>query len=416
MNVPGALKTIAHSQFGNQVVGNFNTTSITGTIFKYNIATGAITTIAVPGATSPRPMASGGPHRRWLQPGGGHAFLYNQTTGTFTTYDAPGTGVVDTHFEGITSGGRAGEFNLAAVSADINGLHGWAVKIDATGAATWTELMVGRAETFANSIYEDKPIGIYIQGEFTSGYIATVPGLYTPVTNAGTLTRTTPGIAISALNGDDVVNTGTIAITAPNSIGIAGGQFGVIQNRGIISAQAPGSAAVQLNGQFGTFLNGGVVVAVPGSFALQTGPTAVGTMVVNNGQIDGQIAVDSGSFGRFENSGLVGISAAGSGYTHTISGVFVQTERGSFAPRIGATTSDQLLVTGEARLSGTVLAELQVGPLGRSYTILTATGGYTGTFGGVSGLNTPGFLTPSLSYGANGVTLNLASRFASSRG
>lgn len=417
VNVPGALNTIAHSQFGNQVVGNFDTTSITGTIFNYDIATGAITTIAVPGATSSSAYGIWADHIvGGYALGGGHAFLYNQTTGAFTTYDAPGTGVVDTHFEGITSGGRAGEFNVVAVSADINGLHAWAVKIDATGAATWTELKVGSAETFANSIYEDKPIGIYVQNGITSAYIATVPGLYTPVTNAGTLTRSTPGIAISALNGDDVVNTGTVATTAPNSIGIAGGQFGVIQNRGIISAQAPGSAAVQLNGQFGTFLNGAIVTAVPGSFALQTGPTAAGTMVVNDGLIDGQIAVNSGSSGRFENSGLMGISAAGSGYTHTISGVFVQTARGSFAPRIGATASDQLLITGEARLSGTVLANYQSGPLGRTYTILTATGGYTGTFAGVSGLNMPAFLTPSLSYGASSVTLNLVSGFAQQSG
>jgi subtilase-type serine protease len=38
LNVPGASNTIAHSQFGNQVVGNFNTTSNMGTIFNYNMA------------------------------------------------------------------------------------------------------------------------------------------------------------------------------------------------------------------------------------------------------------------------------------------------------------------------------------------------------------------------------------------
>ena len=105
--------------------------------------------------------------------------------------------------EGITAGGRANEFNLAAVSADITGVHSWAVHVDANGVATWTELQVGSAVTFANSIYEDRPIGIFIQGGITSGYIATVAGLYTPVTNTGQLTLTTPGIAISP-DGHDV--------------------------------------------------------------------------------------------------------------------------------------------------------------------------------------------------------------------
>ena len=417
LNVPGAFNTIAHSQFGNQVVGNFNTTSNTGTIFNYNIANGSFTTISVPGASSSSAYGiwadriAGG-----FSLGGGHAFIYNQTTGAFTIYNAPGTGVIDTHFEGITAGGRANEFNLAAVSADITGVHSWAVHVDANGVATWTELKVGDAVTFANSIYEDKPIGIFIQGGITSGYIATVPGLYTPVTNTGQLTLTTPGIAISAVNGDDVVNTGIVTTTAPGSIGIASGNYSVIQNRGIISAQGAGSAAVQMNGLFGTFLNGGIITAAPGAFALQTGPTAVGTTVVNNGIIDGQVAVNSGPFTRFENSGLMGISAPGSGTTNTISGVFVQTPQGVIAPRIGATTADLVLVNGQARLAGGVLANFQGTSVGKNYTILTATGGYTGTFNALATQNMAGFLSANLSYGPTSVTLSLQSGFANASG
>src|SRR5258708_38225698 len=117
---------------------------------------------------------------------------------------------------------------------------------------------------------------MFIQGGITSGYIATVPGLYTPVTNTGQLTLATPGIAISAVNGDDVVNTGIVTTTAPGSIGIASGNYSVIQNRGIISAQGAGSAAVQMNGLFGTFLNGGIITAAPGPVAPPTGPAAPG--------------------------------------------------------------------------------------------------------------------------------------------
>src|SRR5260370_3882501 len=148
-----------------------------------------------------------------------------------------------------------------------------------------------------------------------------------------------------------------------------------------------------MNGLFGTFLNGGIIIAAPGAFALQTGPTAVGTTVVNNGIINGQVAVNSGPFTRFENSGLMGISAPGSGTTNTISGVVVQTPQGVIAPRIGATTADLVLVNGQARLAGGVLANFQGTSVGNNYAILTATGGDTGTFNAVATHNMAAVLT-----------------------
>ena len=40
--VPGAVNTIAHSQFGNQVVGNFNTTTALGSAFIYDMTSGSL--------------------------------------------------------------------------------------------------------------------------------------------------------------------------------------------------------------------------------------------------------------------------------------------------------------------------------------------------------------------------------------
>ena len=196
--------------------------------------------------------------------------------------------------------------------------------VAAAGVATWTELTVpGAASTSGNSIYEDKAIGIFVQGGIVRAYIATVPGLYNPVTNTGTLIASTNGAtALSATNGDDVVNSGTIVASAPNSTGIASGTFGVIQNRGTAVASGAGSTAVQLNGTFGSFINTGLLSATSGAFALATGATAVGPTIVNSGIIDGQVAVAGGPFTRFQNSGRMGISAAGSGVTHTTSGVY----------------------------------------------------------------------------------------------
>ena len=158
------------------------------------------------------------------------------------------------------------------------------------------------------------------------------------------------------------------------------------------------------------------ITAAPGAFAIQTGPTAVGTLVVNSGVIDGPVAVAAGPFARFQNSGWMGISAPGAGVTHTISGVFAQTSTGTLALRVGNGVSDQLLVNGQARLAGTALAVVPAGRLSNSYTLLQATGGYTGTFNALATQNLPGFLNASLSYGANNVSLFLQSSMASTPG
>ena len=112
----------------------------------------------------------------------------------------------------------------------------------------------------------------------------------------------------------------------------------------------------------------------------------------------------------------MGISAAGSGVAHTTSGVFAQTSTGILALRVGPTTSDSLQVNGAARLNGTALASFQPGTLGKSYTLVTATGGYTGTFSTLATQNLPAFLNASLSYGTSDVTLNLTSGFANTCG
>jgi hypothetical protein len=218
------------------------------------------------------------------------------------------------------------------------------------------------------------------------------------------------------VTGDDVVNVGTIRAAGANSTGIASGPYGVIQNGGSIGATGAGSVAVQMNSLFGTLLNAGTITAAPGAFAIQTGPSAVGTMIVNSGVIDGPVSVTAGPFARFQNSGWMGISAPGAGVTHTISGVFAQTSTGTLALRLGNGISDQLLVNGQTRLAGTALASFQPGALSNSYTLVSATGGYSGAFNALATQNLPGFLNASLSYGTNNVSLFLQSSMASTPG
>jgi subtilase-type serine protease len=160
------LFTIAHSTFGNQVVGNYDTRLATGNAFIYTISTGAYQTNNFPGAVSTTAygvwgnMIAGG----YTPPGLGfeRGYIYNEDTGAWTTYNHPGALI--THFEGITGAGRDGEYNLVADWVGIDGTqHGSVLHIDANGNQTWIDLAVpGASLTSANSIYENQAIGIYI--------------------------------------------------------------------------------------------------------------------------------------------------------------------------------------------------------------------------------------------------------------
>ena len=419
--VPGSFNTIAHSNFGNQVVGNWDTANLApGNAFLYDIPSGTFTTINRPGASSTTAYGvygnriAGG---STVGAGLSRAYILNQDTGVYTTYDAPGTGTVVTHFEGITGGGRANTYNLVADSLDSTGAHAWAVHVDAAGVATWTELAVkGASTTSGNSIYGGTAIGVYVVGSVTSAFTVDVPGIYDPIVNAGTLSSAVPGaVLLSGIQGDDIVNNGVVANAGANSTGVNPNTYGVLTNNGTISASGLGASAVKMSGSFGSLLNYGTIAAQPGGVALATDATSAGTLVVNYGTINGQVVVSAGAFARFENSGWMGISSPGAGVVHQVSGTFAQTAAGTLSLRVApGGVSDQLAVTGVARVAGTAQAVFQPGTYSRStYTLLTATGGVTGTFSTLSTVNLPAFLSANLGYTPTSVTLSLQSSMAS---
>ncbi len=419
---PGAFNTIGHSNFGNQLVGNWDTSNTgVGNAFLYNISAGTMTTINRPGPyTSTTAYGvygnriAGGSS---LGPGLSRAYILNQDTGVYTDYDAPGAGVVVTHFEGITGGGRANTYNLVADSVDGNGVaSAWVVHIDENGVATWIPLAVpGASTTSANSIYGNTAIGVYVENGVTRAFTTTIPGIYNPITNNGTLSIGTAGaVALQGIEGDDIVNNGTVTTTGVGSAGININTYGVVTNSGTVAVSGAGSTGVLMSGSFSSLLNYGTINAAPGTFAIKADSTAAGTLVFNTGVIDGPVSVNAGSLVRFENSGWMGVSAAGAGVTHQISGTFAQTSAGTLSFRVAPNgVSDSLQVNGVARLAGTAQAVFQPGAYSRStYTLLTATDGLTGTFGSLATENLPTFLSANLGYSANSVTLSLQSNMA----
>ena len=210
--VPGAVNTIAHSQFGNQVVGNYNTTTALGSAFIYDMTSGAFTTNNMPGAASTSAYGIWGDRIAggYIDPGGGGSVTPISTTRAPACSPSTTRRAAHRHaFRGHhrrrprrrIQPGRG--LDRPARLACLGGACQFA------GGRDLDRLTVGASSTSANSIYEDKAIGIFVPGGIASGYIATVAGLYNPVTNTGTLTPTPREQALSATNGDDVVNSGT---------------------------------------------------------------------------------------------------------------------------------------------------------------------------------------------------------------
>ncbi|MDQ0511631.1 autotransporter outer membrane beta-barrel domain-containing protein [Ancylobacter amanitiformis] len=415
---PGSstLYTIAHSNFGDQVVGDYDTDLAQGKAFIYTISTGTYTPLVISNASTTAYGVYGdkiaGGYAQVLEGGGlgpEHGYIYDQTTGTYVTHDHPDA--VATHFEGITGGGRAGEYNLVTnwISAD-GAVHPAVLHVAADGTTTWYEIDIPGDVVSANSAYGDNVIGVYIANGTVNGYVATLPGIYNPIRNDAPLNVAGNGAIGIATNpgGDDVINTSSIAITGSGATGIAAETYGVISNKGTITVTGTDSTGVRMNGRYGTLLNSGSLTASAGATTLSSGPDALGTAVVNTGIIDGQVDIASGMQGRFENSGWLGVSGAGAGTVHAISGTFAQTAGGTLALRLDGASNDRVQ-TDTARLAGTLATSFQSTSIAKSYTLLTATQDVTGSFDTFATSGLPAMFATRLNYGANAVTLGVAS-------
>jgi autotransporter-associated beta strand protein len=146
----------------------------------------------------------------------------------------------------------------------------------------------------------------------------------------------------------------------------------------------------------GTAVNGGTL-NLTGSLASGVTVNNTGTLA-GTGTINGNTTIHSG--GIISPGGLVPIN---------VGGTFTQNAGSSYAPNIAATgQSDSIKVTGAAVLNGgmvNLIAQPGEYAHATTYTILTATGGVTGIYAGIS--NTFDFFTESLSYNGNNVILTL---------
>ena len=420
------LFTIAHSNFGNQVVGNFDTELKTGNSFIYNIASQTYSSVPLDNTEFDATkritdvvsntaygvynnMIAGGYAGKFNNEVGTYSYIHNQATGKTYTFSSP-EGSIVTHFEGITSAGRPGIYNMVADAVDVLGrpVKSYVATVDlnridpATGqpVITWTEIRVGSSLTSANSMYQGNVIGVFVDGETTIAYYADIGdtiidlasqsvAIYDPVKVASGSTS-----LINAA-GADVLNVGSFAVSGSDALqsgsscgflncGSATPFGGVITNLGSVEVSGGnGYSAVLLQGTFGTLVNNGTIKATSGDFTIKTDGSADGTLIVNSatGVIDGQISVAAGAYARFENSGLITVSSSGSSITHAVSGTFVQTSTGVLDLRVSPQSADQLAVSGTAKIAGALEVSAEQGTyVTKRHTLVSASEGLTGTF------------------------------------
>jgi outer membrane autotransporter protein len=174
----------------------------------------------------------------------------------------------------------------------------------------------------------------------------------------------------------------------------------------------------QISGAGVLSIDGGARVELTGNNSAFTGEIQVlSGRLVATGTVGGTARIDAG--GILAGNGSVGstiISAGGtvspgnSIGTVTINGNLVFEQGSSYEVEVDPTgsASDLIVVTGTATLNGGTVAHIGFAGNYRpsaSYTILTAAGGVTGQFAAVS--SDFAFLTPTLGYSANAVTLTL---------
>ncbi|MEP9357522.1 autotransporter-associated beta strand repeat-containing protein [Sphingomonas sp. KR3-1] len=185
----------------------------------------------------------------------------------------------------------------------------------------------------------------------------------------------------------------------------------------VFDQAANGTYAGTLTGTGSVLFQGGGTVLLTGNSSgfLGTTSVAAGSMFSVNGTLGGMINVAAG--GRLQGSGTAGsasvagtIAPGNSIGTLTFTGNLALTSGSVFEVEANAAgQSDKIVVGGTASIaSGTTVTVLAANgnyAANTSYTILTAAGGLSGTFTNVT--SNLAFLTPTLAYSANAVTLNL---------
>lgn len=320
---------------------------------------------------------------------------FNATIVNYGIIQGTGAGGVDSggatnHSEGIAAGGGSITNHAGAL---ISGGDTAILIDDGAGNGAYSATTITNAGT--------------IQG--LAGYGIRLIGNYDDtITNSGTI-HGGNGIAIDMGGGNDTLNliTGSIITGA-----ILGGE-----GTDTITLSGTGSGTLANTSGFEVLNILGGTWTLTGTQAYSGGATiAAGATGMVEGTLDNQVAVLAG--GRLGGNGSIGsldaygtvFGGSGSNFgTLRVGGNATFRAGSSYEVRVNAGGQNSLLaIAGAATLQGgtvSVLAQNGLYAWRSGYTILTAAGGVSGRFDGVT--SNLAFLTPSLGYSANAVSLTL---------
>lgn len=368
----------------------------------------------------------------------------------------------------ITQTGTSGDLVTLLFGGTVTNLEGGTISAKNGGNAVSVGQGASRTVINSGSITNTGPgnaTGVLVQGGASTvtnnatGHISgTFNGVYASLsapltlTNNGIIQSTGPSTnarAVEATGGGTIINTGTIQSASSDGLYMARG--GTVTNSGTISGAVrainfTGNYARTLNLDTGSVLNGVVQggTGVDSLVLLGTGTESAakflafeilsmqgtawqlndagafstsadvqsGTLTVAGTLTSPAITVQSAGtltgngtlVGAVTNSGTVRVSSG----ALTVTGSFASQSGSTLAIGLTPTANGALDISGTATLSGgtvQVLAGSGTYAPSTTYTILTAGGGRSGTFDGVT--SNFAFLNPSLTYDADNVYLTL---------
>jgi uncharacterized protein with beta-barrel porin domain len=345
------------------------------------------------------------------------------------------------------TGGAAGTTPGAIVGSDLVITNSGTIRSTGTDAITLT----GAGGTITLQAGSNIIGNINIQSGVVGFNQSTAQTLSNVVTGAGDLVQSgSAALTLTGVNGytgATTIRSNTLALSGSGSISASSGvNFTASGTTFDISGSNANQTIKDLSGVAGSTVNlgarsltvgtandttfagviqggGGLTKIGTGALTLTgantlTGATAInaGTLVLN-GSVAGNATVAAGAtlmgIGAIGgNATATGTVAPGSNAIGTLNVIGNYSQTGAYTVEVNsAGQSDRIVVAGAATLTGgTVVVQAASGTYGRNttYTILTAAGGLGGTtYAGVT--SNFAFLTPSLSYSGNAVTLALFS-------
>jgi autotransporter-associated beta strand protein len=139
------------------------------------------------------------------------------------------------------------------------------------------------------------------------------------------------------------------------------------------------------------------ILSVTGSIARSSVSVASGATLNGGGTVGATVIQNGGTLAPGNSIG-----------TLTVNGNLTLASAAMYDVEVSSTAADRTTVTGSANIDGTVIASVASGAynFGQRFTILTATGGVTGTFARLNGV--PYYLKGQFSYDANNAYLTIS--------